>query len=661
MYESQNTEVPEGVLDLTLPEIPPRSRLHSLEPMGLGTSQVESLTSYLIRLAESHCVTVTSLYQYELYPLVKKLRSSGEQAGSRQNGHCLMNDMKLTNGGGSWAKTWVQAVEYSTLRSDLSLLTTLPWGSDLAWFCKLRESPAWCPDCYDDWWETGRVIYTPLIWMLRVVNVCTAHRRFLEDLCPHCRRRPHICFFRSRSGCCSRCNNWLGSNRTNRVSATSINPQELSQQTWISTTVSEWVASAQGLKIPPGKETVTRTIAELIRRVTGGNCNRFARMVGVLPGTLYGWWRRIRGVPQLELLLKICSNFEISLTELLTGSCVLDGSASASHTRTRLRQLSPLAPHYKKVEVIAFLKAALKEDPPPSLRDLAARLGYKSESSLRQASPELSRNIVARHRAVRTNKRRVKFIERDSQAIRSVLEAALEQECPPSLEKLRLAVECERRTLLKRFPDLCRRVVVKREDFRRKSILGMQKELKEALEETPPLSLREVARRLGANDINLLYRCFPSICPSVVARHNAWKQSCFDQVRVKLQAALEEIPPRPMKELARELNFEVSTLRRRYKELCRQISARYIAYARGEAEEMRRQVREEVREAAITLIERGLHPTDQRVRPLLKKWQNRYFAERSATLRSIRREFGLRDGRHPSGQAFVSLELLKRV
>lgn len=38
--------------DLSRPKIPPRSRLYHLEPVGVGTPYVESLTGYMARLGE---------------------------------------------------------------------------------------------------------------------------------------------------------------------------------------------------------------------------------------------------------------------------------------------------------------------------------------------------------------------------------------------------------------------------------------------------------------------------------------------------------------------------------------------------------------------------------------------------------------------------------
>jgi len=47
--------------ELAAPALPPRSRLYSLAPIGVGTAFVEGLTSYVSRLAAAHSVSVGDL------------------------------------------------------------------------------------------------------------------------------------------------------------------------------------------------------------------------------------------------------------------------------------------------------------------------------------------------------------------------------------------------------------------------------------------------------------------------------------------------------------------------------------------------------------------------------------------------------------------------
>jgi hypothetical protein len=61
----------DGWCALALPSIPPRTRLCSLEPIGVGTPFVESLVSYLTRLADTHCVAPVNLTFEVILPLFK--------------------------------------------------------------------------------------------------------------------------------------------------------------------------------------------------------------------------------------------------------------------------------------------------------------------------------------------------------------------------------------------------------------------------------------------------------------------------------------------------------------------------------------------------------------------------------------------------------------
>src|SRR2546428_11561290 len=57
----------------TSPLVLPRpTRLYSLAPMGVGTPMVESLTGYVVRLAEAHCVAAGLLYWKEIRTLAGK-------------------------------------------------------------------------------------------------------------------------------------------------------------------------------------------------------------------------------------------------------------------------------------------------------------------------------------------------------------------------------------------------------------------------------------------------------------------------------------------------------------------------------------------------------------------------------------------------------------
>lgn len=101
--------------DLEKPLIPSRSRLYHLEPIGIGTPFVESLASYIVRLANAHCVSTQTLVTQEILPLLEKHAQSGTRS-----------EKTLTvNGMSSLAEEWVCALEQLTLNNNLRYLTML--------------------------------------------------------------------------------------------------------------------------------------------------------------------------------------------------------------------------------------------------------------------------------------------------------------------------------------------------------------------------------------------------------------------------------------------------------------------------------------------------------------------------------------------------------
>src|SRR6266849_2616205 len=117
--------------DCTRPVKPPQSRLHSLEPVGIGTTFVESLSGYIARLADAHAVSVGNLVGRELSALASSalVCPSREQLASDSHGFCGRS--YAINGLEDTSKRWVEAVQTGTMRADLRFLTLLPFEKAL--------------------------------------------------------------------------------------------------------------------------------------------------------------------------------------------------------------------------------------------------------------------------------------------------------------------------------------------------------------------------------------------------------------------------------------------------------------------------------------------------------------------------------------------------
>jgi hypothetical protein len=146
--------------NLELPPLSPRSRLYTLEPIGVGTPFVESLTSYLVRLAEAHCVFPGTLLQKVLVPQMAVLFP---QKSSNALLNAIGDSAHAINAAGPHAQRMVAALEALTCRRDLRSLTLLLWANVLFGKGAIRPKKAWCPACYEAWQRCGHPVYDPLL------------------------------------------------------------------------------------------------------------------------------------------------------------------------------------------------------------------------------------------------------------------------------------------------------------------------------------------------------------------------------------------------------------------------------------------------------------------------------------------------------------------
>ena len=138
-----NLDTTDELWDLELPACKPCSRLFHLEPIGVGTPYVESLTSYVSRLALAHSVPPRTLLAIEIGPYVKTNYLPNTRSLVAIYGQ---DSVRALNGTRRQATQLVQALEALTLRTDLRFLTMLTQGrsfssSRIAQTCPSLVSP----------------------------------------------------------------------------------------------------------------------------------------------------------------------------------------------------------------------------------------------------------------------------------------------------------------------------------------------------------------------------------------------------------------------------------------------------------------------------------------------------------------------------------------
>lgn len=547
--------------NLTTPTLPPRSRLFSLPPIGTGTSQVESLTSYIMRLAESHTVSVRTLITREIFPHLP----NGPKDTTFEKLHSL-------NGMGSCFEQWVKALGKLTARNDLRALTLLRWQNTFYSGGVLRRHRTWCPLCFQKWRDCALPIYECLLWGLTPVTVCPIHEVSLEEQCPHCKQPMLPLSAHARPGFCAQCNRWVGGHSTS-----GLNPPT-DDQLWLAKTLGNLLAFGGTTNSESGPRYALHNLQRILLELADGNQRLLGRVARISAGTPIGWLRR-DSLPSLPSLIRICQTLRLPITRLVSEEItehdpdwvmakqiiVAKQVAFAACTKalkhvkreypitrvvTPSKPLSPEERVSSKAEIKSCLQANLKHDEPLSIAEVFRKLGYYSPS---------------RGRAW--------------------------------------------------FPELCAATKTKREQ----RVEVYQQELRAALTEEPPPTVGQVALRLGIRVTQLrLRRSCRELCKALSSRYPDRRHFQRNNIEAALSNALSE-PPVPLAALAARLQKNPDALRFAFPDLCRRLRARYVAHRSSERRQLRHLYECEVSQAVAEITDAGEYPSQQRVLSFIVK------------------------------------------
>lgn len=284
--------------------LPPRAVLEPLVPIGAQTDRVESLTSYITRLAAGNLVSVSKLIYKLVLPQIpiKNTNSQISNVG--------WSDSHLVNGMGQTASDWVFALNVLTGRTDLAQLTFLPWVDTLptkiSLVCRHRR---WCPECLDEMLESGTAIHERLIWTVNSLQLCPWHLTKLEACCPACGHR-HCSELPGRrlAGFCSRCFAWLG--KASYESRFQPNDSAYYYRAWV----------AKGFSLLLNRTPISEAAVDskrLARMITAGvelRCDgvsaEFAMKIKRMKSVVTQW-QKFQVVPSIQSLAEISYVFQI--------------------------------------------------------------------------------------------------------------------------------------------------------------------------------------------------------------------------------------------------------------------------------------------------------------------------------------------------------------
>ena len=271
-----------------------RPRLLPLAPIGLGTGDVEALSSYLVRLANAHWVSPTRLY----LELIEK------HAGLR------VRPLKSTaglDGYGSSAHWLTDAIsEFSPLRSSFRELSCLRWKGVVSkrQHGVMAETMRWCVLCYREMRQREVPLHNKLLWSVKSVDACHDHGNRLSTVCSSCGRRPCLNRSNSIAGLCSYC----GSNLADQAPEIPVSGKIRDSIMWKARAVHEFLRFTHDHELR--RADFERSLESVIADFGEGSATHVTRQLNLPEWTLQQW-RRKGYRPNLTTFLEFCYRLDI--------------------------------------------------------------------------------------------------------------------------------------------------------------------------------------------------------------------------------------------------------------------------------------------------------------------------------------------------------------
>jgi AraC-like DNA-binding protein len=250
-------------------------------------------------------------------------------------------------------------------------------------------------------------------------------------------------------------------------------------------------------------------------------------------------------------------------------------------------------------ELTKTLRAALKQDPAPSLGEVASGLKI-SKQTLHRRLPALCRSITKRFRSTWLI------------SMRKSLQKALKQERVPTLRRLCSHLGIDRDAMWNHCPDLCRDLLQRFQHDRQEERERTQEILASALTEDIPPNIKLLAQSTG-HSAHTLNSWFPKLFRKLAARSAKHNHILKAQNRAIVEAACREYPPPSVASVAARVRMNRNHLMTTFSSLGRRIADR----RRRACEKNRRLFRQEVHHAVRKLSKIGKYPSVERVRSLI--------------------------------------------
>lgn len=427
-------------LDMSMPTLPPRSRLLHLPPKALRTGRAEGLLSYIIRLAGAHCVSPRRLVKTEFV------------AANPSMARCLDNrffarDMGTVNGIGAYARMFSDVVTGLTGTTETQRMTLRPLAGLLpipgqGLTARQRQ---WCPDCWREMLERGLEPYSPLAWSFALYRVCGRHGRALVSRCPHCQRSQPFMPRIPDQTVCDHCQCSLIEAAVHTL-GNDMDGKTTGLERWLAEAVEDLVRHLGELTGPDLYRRTLDFLKQAADTLTDGNLAQLCARIGLQRDAIRPWFgKSVR--PSLPMFLSVCYGLDVAPAKVLLGFAVPGPKALLTLPGViTARGVRPMLTEAQRQELRPLIEAVAQNDGDRRPAAVVARQFGMERSCFKYWFPDLHEFIAAKHAVGRMSRGEQRYAQH-RQCMESVVNGMVDQGDYPARRRVDLALRAQGITL----------------------------------------------------------------------------------------------------------------------------------------------------------------------------------------------------------------------
>ena len=400
-------------------QLPPRSVLVPMKPMGLDSPYVESLLSYYLRLAHLHQLSPRGLANHLILTVAENPKCNNRVLSKRN-----------FNGVGKMPELWTMQLERLTGLKCLNQLTFSFLKFLIPNYNLCAAKKKWCPVCHDE--SVGfSEMYERLLWNVGTVTACPKHGIKLVENCVCGQegrlkpvqniRLPGICMY---CGC-----------RLSSESALDLKKAE-EHEIRRAKLVSDFIGNRKLVEnLNHGIQFGFKGfLMSIINTHTNGNASEFGRILLIRKSKISGWLKGSH-MPSFPQVVNIAQACDCSIADVYRGEYQhIQKVSPIDHGNLRVISLAGKAKKSWKNVTESRLNSFLKQESSLSLTQVAAELNV-SIKYLRRHFNATSIKISSKYLAKRKKEAEMRFIER-CHAYRKTVETLLERGIPPTRRRI---------------------------------------------------------------------------------------------------------------------------------------------------------------------------------------------------------------------------------